>query len=597
VELLLHITTLNGLLPLLAIIAGIFVISTKNAIISVFNLIVLYILVAFYLIYIGVTYLGISYIIIYIGAIAILFLFIIMMIDVEVVEKRSNNYLPLLFLFLSGFLLSLKKILHNIGLIKMRSLSFKEEKIVINESQLDLYSIVEPVFINNINNIIYNNIDVENNFDIKKDINNNKEDYNSESINETYGNFHSSNYENENFHTLVKDNSDKLTLWIDNLCTEFQNKIPWNGDYINLFQETDEKINIIRAMDYNKFFPQREYQDSVTLINSEKNYDINIIDSKFTNISNYVINSENHYLLIAPNWDSVVNRITQITAIGDVLYTVYHSYIYIVSVILLLGMVGAIILTADNYQQIRILKISRYKNSSFLSFNYLINLMYELKLIIKKLWSFIIYKYRNNSNFILKKKYTFFFNVINFEDKNYYKKYKNTFNYIYTKYNNKWKINKLKNKGRQRYLGLFSYCHNLQSDYSHSEKIIGNLSYFIIAIVLVAFLLLSINSYLSLSIKYLEKGGGFECGFTSFLQTRERYNIYFYRVSLLFLVFDLEIILAFPYTTIYQKNQNMSKNNVLAFLFLLIVGFIFELKEGALNIVKKAHSTEINIKN
>src|SRR5436190_3972961 len=63
-DLFLPMVTLKGLLPLLAIIAGIFVITTKNAIISVFNLIVLYILVAFYLIYIGVIYLGISYIII-----------------------------------------------------------------------------------------------------------------------------------------------------------------------------------------------------------------------------------------------------------------------------------------------------------------------------------------------------------------------------------------------------------------------------------------------------------------------------------------------------------------------------------------------------
>jgi len=100
-----------------------------------------------------------------------------------------------------------------------------------------------------------------------------------------------------------------------------------------------------------------------------------------------------------------------------------------------------------------------------------------------------------------------------------------------------------------------------------------------------------------LSVKYLEKGGGFECGFTSFVQTRERFNIIFYRVSLLFLVFDLEIILAFPYTAIYQKNQNISKNNVLAFLYILIIGFIYELKEGALNVVKKAHSIEININN
>jgi NADH:ubiquinone oxidoreductase subunit 6 (subunit J)/NADH:ubiquinone oxidoreductase subunit 3 (subunit A) len=525
VELLLYMATLDGLLPLLAIIAGIFVISTKNAIISVFNLIVLYILVAFYLIYIGITYLGISYIIIYIGAIAILFLFIIMMIDIEVVEKRSNNYLPLLFLFLSGFLFSLKKILHNMGLIKMKSLSFKEEKVLINESQLDLYSIVEPLSINNSNNIVDNNIYFE--YKNMYGINNSKENYISENISENYDNY----------------------------------------------------FNVVSSNNHNE------------------NYDINIIDNKFTNTDNYLIYSDNHYILIAPNWDSLVNRITQITAIGDVLYTVYHSYIYIVSVILLLGMVGAIILTADNYQQIRILNISRHKKSSILSPNYLINLMFEFNLIIKNVSSNIYFKYRNYNNFIFKIKYILFYNFIYVKYNNYYKEYKNIFNYAYIKYINYRMIDVLKSKVGQKYWSLFSYYHNMQSDYSHSENIIGNLSSFIFAIILVAFLLLSINSYLSLSIRYLEKGGGFECGFTSFLQTRERYNIYFYRVSLLFLIFDLEIILAFPYTTIYQKNQNMSKNNVLAFLFLLVVGFIFELKEGALNIVKKAHSTEINIKN
>jgi NADH:ubiquinone oxidoreductase subunit 3 (subunit A) len=128
----------------------------------------------------------------------------------------------------------------------------------------------------------------------------------------------------------------------------------------------------------------------------------------------------------------------------------------------------------------------------------------------------------------------------------------------------------------------------------HTEEIIGNLFYFIVAALIIAALLLFINSYFSLSVKYLDKGGGFECGFTSFVQTRERFNVIFYRVSLLFLVFDLEIILIFPYTAIYQKYQNISKNNVLAFLYILIVGFIYELKEGALNIVKKAHTTEIN---
>ena len=148
-----------------------------------------------------------------------------------------------------------------------------------------------------------------------------------------------------------------------------------------------------------------------------------------------------------------------------------------------------------------------------------------------------------------------------------------------------------------RKLGIFGLSVYSEKDQKHSEGIVGNLIYFIIANIIIGFLLLFINSYFSLSVEYLEKGGGFECGFTSFVQTRERYNIIFYRVSLLFLVFDLEIILIFPYPAIYQKNQNNSKNNVLAFLYILVVGFIYELKEGALNIVKKAHSTEINIQN
>jgi len=58
--------------------------------------------------------------------------------------------------------------------------------------------------------------------------------------------------------------------------------------------------------------------------------------------------------------------------VGDVLYTVYHSYIYILSVILLLGMVGAIILTADNYQEIKIINISKTKKSNIFALCFII---------------------------------------------------------------------------------------------------------------------------------------------------------------------------------------------------------------------------------
>jgi NADH-ubiquinone oxidoreductase chain 6 len=156
--------TLKCLLMILAIIAGIFVIATKNAIISVFNLIVLYILVAFYLIYIGITYLGISYIIVYIGAIAILFLFVIMMIDIEVVEKKNNNYLPLLFFLLGGFLLTLKNIFYNLGIIKIKSILYQDEdKLLMNEEKGILFNINPRSLFNN-NKLISNN-NIGNNYD------------------------------------------------------------------------------------------------------------------------------------------------------------------------------------------------------------------------------------------------------------------------------------------------------------------------------------------------------------------------------------------------------------------------------------------------
>jgi NADH:ubiquinone oxidoreductase subunit 3 (subunit A) len=152
-------------------------------------------------------------------------------------------------------------------------------------------------------------------------------------------------------------------------------------------------------------------------------------------------------------------------------------------------------------------------------------------------------------------------------------------------------INKGKEKMRNINFSLVPFLVLTESTYS--ESIIGNLLYFIIANIIIGVLFLFINSYFSLSVKYLDKGGGFECGFTSFVQTRERFNVIFYRVSLLFLVFDLEIILVFPYTALYQKNQNISKNNILAFLYILIIGFIYELKEGALNIVKKNQKFDV----
>ena len=219
-------------------------------------------------------------------------------------------------------------------------------------------------------------------------------------------------------------------------------------------------------------------------------------------------------------------------------------------------MIGAIILTAGNTQYRKVLNIERHKNSGFCSLN-------ELFILLSNIINKLIIISGNISTII-------------------YKSNKE----VKIKYNNKYYNNFV----TYSIIPLFSV---IDSDKKHSEGVIGTLFYYIISNLILGVLLLFINSTFSLSVKYLEKGGGFECGFSSFVQTRERYNIIFYRVSLLFLVFDLEIILAFPYTALYHKDQNIGKNNVLAFLYILIVGFIYELKEGALNIVKTAHTTDI----
>lgn len=92
--------SLLGILDLFAIVSvilGIFIIVTKNPVISVLFLILLFSSIACYLILIGVKFIGISYLLVYVGAVSILFLFILMLINIRVSEliNDTNNNIPL----------------------------------------------------------------------------------------------------------------------------------------------------------------------------------------------------------------------------------------------------------------------------------------------------------------------------------------------------------------------------------------------------------------------------------------------------------------------------------------------------------------------
>jgi NADH-ubiquinone oxidoreductase chain 6 len=85
------------ILSLIAILCGILVIISKNPIVSVIFLIGLFLSISSYLIVLGINFIGLSYLLVYVGAVSILFIFILMLINIRVSELLSNtsNSLPL----------------------------------------------------------------------------------------------------------------------------------------------------------------------------------------------------------------------------------------------------------------------------------------------------------------------------------------------------------------------------------------------------------------------------------------------------------------------------------------------------------------------
>src|SRR5208282_905294 len=85
------------LISIISIISGIFVIISKNPIVSVLFLIGLFLSISCYLIILGIYFIGLSYLLVYVGAVSILFLFILMLINVRISELHSDtsNSIPL----------------------------------------------------------------------------------------------------------------------------------------------------------------------------------------------------------------------------------------------------------------------------------------------------------------------------------------------------------------------------------------------------------------------------------------------------------------------------------------------------------------------
>src|ERR1700729_644867 len=143
------------IISIVSIISGIFVIISKNPIISVLFLIGLFLSISSYLIILGINFIGLSYLLVYVGAVSILFLFILMLINVRISELLSDtsNSIPLAIIITLAFNYPVYKILPYIIT-------------VFNSYTLDLNNVLNNIFYKNYGDLFTKIIDSNSN---KKD--------------------------------------------------------------------------------------------------------------------------------------------------------------------------------------------------------------------------------------------------------------------------------------------------------------------------------------------------------------------------------------------------------------------------------------------
>jgi NADH-quinone oxidoreductase subunit A len=79
-----------------------------------------------------------------------------------------------------------------------------------------------------------------------------------------------------------------------------------------------------------------------------------------------------------------------------------------------------------------------------------------------------------------------------------------------------------------------------------------------------------------------EKDSPYECGFVAFESARVKFDVRYYLVAILFILFDLEIAFLFPWAVVLPKLGAYGFWAMFVFLAVLVVGFIYEWKKGAL---------------
>ena len=96
-------------------------------------------------------------------------------------------------------------------------------------------------------------------------------------------------------------------------------------------------------------------------------------------------------------------------------------------------------------------------------------------------------------------------------------------------------------------------------------------------------LLLSLGAMLAPNRPDPEKLSPYECGFEAFEDARMKFDVRYYLVAILFILFDLEIAFLFPWAVVLPQIGFFGFAAMMVFLAVLVVGFLYEWKKGALD--------------
>lgn len=100
--------------------------------------------------------------------------------------------------------------------------------------------------------------------------------------------------------------------------------------------------------------------------------------------------------------------------------------------------------------------------------------------------------------------------------------------------------------------------------------------FFLLLNVVLGLIIFAIPTLVSKKFNDIEKLSSYECGFNPFIDTKIEFEIKFYIVAILFIIFDLEISLLFPFAICINSMSSPAVYSMLIFLIVLTVGFLYE---------------------